>query len=223
MKNIDLAWEPGLKIESPVKKMTSIHPGDLDTKTLYKLMIGSIVPRPIALVSTISELGIGNLAPFSYFNGVCSNPPTLMISISHLPDGGKKDTLKNIEATGEFVVNSVNEWFIKPAAYTASAYPYGVDEMEKVGLTPLESEVVRPKRVKESAIQLECLVVDIIKVGSSKAGGSTLVLGEIKLAHIIAEAYQNGRVDFSKIRTVARLGGSYATISEEFTITPPLV
>ncbi len=128
-------------------KIIQIKPEELKTEELYKLLISSIVPRPIALVSTLNSKGQGNLAPFSFFNGVCSNPLSISISIARKPDGGKKDTLINIEETGEFVVNSANLWLHEKLVNCGSTYPYGVNE-EKNAKIVVANEITR----KESKI-----------------------------------------------------------------------
>ncbi len=180
-------WTLGQKIVSPVDKMVSCDISQLSPQDAYKLLIGSIVPRPIALISTINSEGKGNLAPFSFFNGVSSKPLCIMVSITRKADGSKKDSLLNIEATGEFVVNTVAEWMIEPVNYCAGEYPYGVNEMEKVGLTPLISEVVKPNRVKESPIHLECKVHKMVEIGDG-AGGSTVIIGEVLRVHVHEKA-----------------------------------
>src|ERR1041385_6890840 len=140
----------------------------LPRREIYRLMIDCIVPRPIAFVSTLSAEGVGNLAPFSFFNGVSSEPPTLVFSISRKRDGGKKDTLVNIESTPQFVVNLVTEPMAAPMHQTSADYPYGVDEMAKVGLTPVPSTRVRPPRVGESPVQMECELFSLHEIGPPK-------------------------------------------------------
>jgi len=121
-----MPWQPGDSIHSPVHEMITPDPPQIGSKQTYKLMIGAIVPRPIAFISTMSPEGIGNLAPFSFFNGVSSNPPAVMIAITRKKGGEKKDTLRNIESTHQFVVNSVNEWMVEPMNQCSAEYPYGL-------------------------------------------------------------------------------------------------
>src|SRR5690349_10987328 len=123
--------------------MISLDFDSLPGATRYKIMIGAVVPRPIAFVSTINSAGTGNLAPFSFFNAVSSDPPCLAFSITRKRDGSKKDTLRNIEETRGFVVNTVSEWMADPMNQSSADYPYGVDEMAKVGLTALPSTRVK--------------------------------------------------------------------------------
>lgn len=215
-------WKPGDKVASPVTEMVTLDPESMQTPDLYKLLIGTIVPRPIAFVSTVSEAGLINLAPFSFFTGVSSNPPCLAISIARRPDGEKKDTLKNIEATDQFVVNTASEWLVEPLVHTAAEFPPEVDEMATVGLTPLPSIKVKPPRVKEAAVQFECENVGVLEVGEGGAGSSTLVVGRIILAHVSTAAYKDGKVDFTALKPVARLGGpTYSLIGQTFDIPVP--
>jgi flavin reductase (DIM6/NTAB) family NADH-FMN oxidoreductase RutF len=207
-------WTPGQTIKSPVEKMVTCDISKITPQEAYKLLIGSVVPRPIAFISTVSAEGKGNLAPFSFFNGVSSKPLCIMVSITRRADGSKKDTLLNIEATGEFVVNTVAEWMIEPANMCAAEYPYGTDEMEKVGLTGIPSDIVKAKRVKESPIHLECKVHKLVEIGEG-AGGSTIVVGEILLAHVHEQAYQNGRIVFEEIKPISRLAGDFYGLPPE--------
>lgn len=216
------SWKPGTPITSPVGEMITVDLATLPQREAYKLIIGSIVPRPIAFVSTINKKGIGNLAPFSFFNGVSSNPPCLSIAVAAKPEGGKKDTLVNIEETGEFVVNSANQWLIEPLVHCAATFPYGVNEMTEVGLTPLASETVSPMRVKESAIQYECRVYDMLTIGDGSAGSSTLIVGQIVRAHLSPLVYKNGRIDVTSLQPIARLGGqSYTNVPGSFDLAVP--
>ncbi len=217
-------WKPGDKIQSPVGDMVELDPAKIAARDIYKLIIGAIVPRPIAFVSTVGKDGTGNLAPYSFFNGVSSNPPCLMISVSRNADGSKKDTLRNIEETGQFVVNSANEWLIEPLVHCAGAFPYGVDEMSLVGLTAEASTKVRPPRVKESAVQFECEVYKTVEIGDGGPGSTTVVFGKIVFVHAHSSVYRNGRIDFSAYRPIGRLGGfAYGRILETFDIPVPKV
>ncbi len=188
--------------------MISVDPATVQgSDSIYKLMIGGIVPRPIAFISTVGPDGAGNLAPFSYFNGVCSDPPCLMVAIIRKSDGDKKDTLKNIEATRQFVVNTVAEWIAEPMNHCSAEYPYGVDEMSKAGLTGIASIKVRPPRVKESPIQMECELYDTLQVGDGGIGSATIVVGRIVLMHIHAAAFKEGRILLDELKPLARLAG----------------
>lgn len=198
-----------------------IDPSGLSAREIYGLMISAIVPRPIALVSTTDGRGGRNLAPFSYFMGVASVPPTLAISSVSRRSGEKKDTLRNIEAGGEFVVNVVSEAMAEAMNLTSADYPYGEDEFAKAGLTPVPGEIVAAPRVAESPVQMECRVSRILEVGAQPA---YLVLGEIVLFHVREDVLTGGRVDVMKLRPVARLGGSdYAHVREVFSMARPVI
>lgn len=215
-------WRPGEKVNSPVDTFVSLDPSDNPPHENYKFLIGSVVPRPIAFVSTMSAAGVGNLAPFSFFMGVASNPLSLAISVATGKGGGKKDTLKNIEETGEFVVNSANEWLVEAVCHCAGAYPNGVDEMLMVGLTPLPSIKVKPHRVSESATQMECVVEQLVQVGDGSPGSAVLVVGRVVQCHAWEKAVNNGRIDIEQIRPAARLGGfGYSNIGEYYELQIP--
>lgn len=204
--------------------MIRLDPSEIGPKATYKLLIGSIVPRPIAFVSTLGPEGIGNLAPFSFFNGVSSNPPAVMIAITRKADGSIKDTLRNIEATGQFVVNSVNEGIVKQMNQCSAEYPYGVDEMQKVGLTPLPSEKIRPSRVKESAFQLECTLYNTLQVGDGSEGSSTIVVGQIVMMHFQPNLYKDGRILPAELQPISRMGGTgYSKLGELFELPRPKI
>lgn len=216
------AWRPGDKIDSPVQDMVELDPAELKALDRYKLLIGSIIPRPIAFVSTINRSGVGNLAPFSFFNGVSSNPPCIMFSIAAKPDGGKKDTLINIEETREFVVNSSSTWLAEPLVHSAANFPYGVDEMQKVGLTPIPSKRIKPMRVKEAAVHLECKLYNSLQVGDGSPGSATIVIGEVVFFHVHAKAYKDGKIIFEELKPLARLGGhGYAEVCKSFELAVP--
>ena len=178
----------------------------------HKLMIGSIVPRPIAFVSTISKDGNNNVAPFSYFNGVCSNPPTVMFAPARRGwDGKEKDTLKNIRDNNEFVINMVSESFAEKMVKCSTDFDPNIDEFEISGLTPESSNKVLPPRVKESKISLECKLDQIIEIGSGEAGSGFVVIGTVVLFHIDDDIYENGRILLDKLEPLGRLAGNWYT------------
>lgn len=192
--------------------MMSIDPAGQAPRDLYKLMTGLIVPRPIALVSTMNDAGIANLAPFSFFCGVGSAPPTLLFcpalrAGATAEPAGQKDTLHNVETTGEFVVNVVSEAIASAANITAAEVPPEVDEFALAGLTPLPSQVVRPPRVAESPAQMECRLLQVIYTSRRPAGG-VIVLGEIVRFHVRAELVENFRVDPTGLDAVGRMAGN---------------
>jgi flavin reductase (DIM6/NTAB) family NADH-FMN oxidoreductase RutF len=217
-------WKPGDPVSAPESQILTFDPTKIGQKATYKLLIGSIVPRPIAFISTISSEGLGNLAPFSFFNGVSSNPPAVMIAITRKSNGEKKDTLRNIESTREFVINTVSDWIVGPMNHCSADYPYGVDEMEKVGLTPVASQKVRPPRVQESPIQFECELYNTMEVGDGSEGSSTIVVGKIVCVHVSERVYDNGKIKIEELQPISRLGGlSYGRVSGVFEIPRPKV
>ena len=175
----------------------------------HKLMIGSIVPRPIALVSTTSNNGINNLAPFSYFNGVCSKPPTIMFAPARRGwDGQEKDTLINIRNTKEFSINIVSEDIGEKMVKCSTDYEKEVDEYSKSGLSPLSSKKIKPPIVSESKISLECILNQIVQIGKEDAGSGFIVIGTIVLFHIDDEVYDNGRSTLDKLQPLGRVAGN---------------
>jgi flavin reductase (DIM6/NTAB) family NADH-FMN oxidoreductase RutF len=191
--------------------MLAIDPAQQATRDIYKLMTGIIVPRPVALVSTIDRNGTANVAPFSFFSGVGSAPPTLLFCPVLRPDMGslptRKDTLRNVEETGEFVVNVVSEVLADAANATAAEVAPEVDEFELAGLTPIPSEVVKPPRVAESPAQMECKLLQVIYT-AKQAGGGVIVLGEIVRFHIREDLFESFRVDATGLDAVGRMAGN---------------
>jgi len=195
-------------------------PNKQSFKDNHRLMIGSIVPRPIAFVSTKSKNGILNLAPFSYFNGVCSNPPTIMFAPARRGyDGLTKDTLNNIRDTEEFVVNIVSEEIVEPMVACATDFEKEVNEFEVSGLTPVDSVKVAPPCVKESKVSFECRLQTIVPVGQAEPGGGFVVIGNIVMFHVDDDVYRNGRIDLDALKPVGRLAGNnYSRINDVFTV-----
>src|ERR1700693_4316977 len=152
----------------------TIDPGSEQAADIYKLMVGVIVPRPIAFVSTVSAAGIRNLAPFSFFTGISANPPVICFSpMIRGADGSRKDTLRNIEAVPEFVVNVVSEEFAEKMNICSTEFPADVDEFAMSGLTPIPSDLVKPPRVKESHINMEWRLLQIVDVSATPLGGGS--------------------------------------------------
>ena len=198
------------------KPHKSIDPSEWDHRQIYKLMTGIIVPRPVALVSTVDRDGLANLAPFSFFAGVGSNPPTILFcpvireatAQSIAPSREmRKDTLRNIEDTGEFVVNVVSESIADAANATAAEVPPHVDEFVLSGLTPMASEAVRPPRVAESPAQMECKLLQVIYTGH-ESGAGVIVLGEVVRFHIEESLIEDFRVDPVGLNAVGRMAGN---------------
>jgi len=196
-----------------------IDPATTPRPELYSLMIRCIAPRPIAWVSTISREGKHNLAPFSFFNGVSSKPPAILFVCSRHDDGRKKDTLLNVEATGQFVVNTVPESLAEAMNITATEYPHGMSEFEKAGLTPAPSERVAPPRLEESPISFECERHEMLQVGDGRAGSATIIVGRIVLVHVDESVLKDGKVDYELYHPIGRLGGmEYSRTRDRFTM-----
>jgi flavin reductase (DIM6/NTAB) family NADH-FMN oxidoreductase RutF len=202
--------------------MLAFDPGNTSTGDIYKLMVGSIVPRPIALVSSVDQGGVRNLAPFSYFTACSSNPPAIVFCPIHRPTPPMaKDTLRNISETHEFVVNVVSEEFVERMNATAAQVGPEIDEFELSGLTPLASELVKPARVAESHIHMECRLLQLVQV-SDRPGGGTLVLGEVLRFHVREDLVENFRIDPAKLRAVGRMAGTtYVRTTDRFDMERP--
>ena len=197
-----------------------IDPSQQDRTANYKLIIGSILPRPIAFVSTSDAQGTPNLAPFSFFTGVAADPPTVCFApLRRFSDGQEKDTLQNIRLTGEFVINVVTEEIVEQANDCAVEYPPKVSEFEKAGLTPVACEVVAAPRVQESPISMECKLVQIFDVGADGPGGGSLVIGEVVRFHVADELLDGGRIDTEALNPVGRLAGAeFTTLGRRFSL-----
>ena len=197
-----------------------LDPREMAPTAVYKLLIGCVVPRPIAWVSTVDADGVNNLAPFSFFMGVCGDPPTIAFS-SGPREGQKKDTAANAARAGEFVVNVVDDPLAEAMNLTSGEYPPGVDEFALTGLTAVPGVRVRAPRVAEAPISLECRLSQIINVGR---GPHQLVLGEIVYFHIRDELYnaETGRIDMHRLHPVGRLAGEmYGHVRDVYAMKRP--
>lgn len=193
------------------KKIQTFTPGTIPTKDWHQLMLGCIAPRPIAWVSTLSEDGVMNLAPYSFFNAFSSNPPIVVFSSNRrVGNNTTKDTLHNIFATKEAVINVVNFDLMRKMALTSVEFPADISEFEKAGLTPIPSEIVKPYRVAESPAQFECVVDDIITLGDKGGAGHLIICNVVKL-HISEDVIDNNRIDPDKIDLVGRMGRAFYT------------
>jgi flavin reductase (DIM6/NTAB) family NADH-FMN oxidoreductase RutF len=198
-----------------------IDPAATDPRHIYKLMVGAIVPRPIAFVSTVSAEGILNLAPFSYFTAIGANPPAVCFCPSVRRDGSRKDTLRNVEATGEFVVNVVSEEFTAQMNACSAEFPPDIDEFAVSGLTPIPSDLVKPPRVRESYINMECRVLQVVHVSLKPLGGS-LVIGEVLRFHVDDAIVADYVIDPAKLRPIGRMGGpTYTRTTDRFDLERP--
>ncbi|GGF14670.1 hypothetical protein GCM10010954_11580 [Halobacillus andaensis] len=190
-------------------------PTEHETNHVYKLLSGSVVPRPIAWVSTQSVEGVMNIAPYSFFTVASRKPPMLCISVG--PGVGErkgtvKDTLENIRSTGEFVINISSTPLGNEVQKTSENFPSEVDEFVEAGLTPAASEKVKPMRIKEAPIQMECKLDQIVKLGSDH-----LVIGEMVMYHIQDDYYEEGyKVNLDKLRPLGRLANKFSEIEDLF-------
>ena len=186
----------------------------------HKIMIGSIVPRPIALVSTISNIGQNNIAPFSYFNGVCSKPPTVMFAPARRGwDGEEKDTLINIRENKEFVINVVSKSFGDQMVTCATDYDSNIDEFKISKLSPVKSIKLSCPRLLEAKISFECKLNQIVEIGDGTAGSGFIVIGTIVLFHIDDDIYEDGHINLEKLDPIGRLAGNwYTSINDKFEI-----
>jgi flavin reductase (DIM6/NTAB) family NADH-FMN oxidoreductase RutF len=190
--------------------MLRIVPGNIANQQLHQYLLSSVAPRPIAFASTVDARGNPNLSPFSFFNVFGYNPTTLIFSPSlRGRDGSAKNTLENLKIVPEVVINVVTYEMVNQASLASTEYPYGTDEFIKAGFSKLASEMVRPFRVKESPLQMECRARNIIETGSG-GGAANLVICEMLVMHISEEVLgEDGLIDQQKIRLVGRLGKDY--------------
>lgn len=195
------------------------NPEILDTRAIYKLLTGAIIPRPIAWISTINEAGINNLAPFSYFNMVGDDPPHVMFS-TRRDNNSNKDTLNNVLSVKQFVVHMVTEPLVDQMNSSAQAVPEEIDEFDMVGVTPIASSLVKPMRVKESLVNFECELVHHYFLEDHKQGGACVIIGRVVRMHfdesVLLEDY---KINMEIYKPIARLAGSnYSKIGEVFSI-----
>jgi flavin reductase (DIM6/NTAB) family NADH-FMN oxidoreductase RutF len=192
-------------------------------RDVYQVMVQCITPRPIAWVSTLSPRGIPNLAPFSFFNGIGANPPSLLFCPVNRPDGGKKDTLINVEATGEFVVNVVPFALARAMNATSAELPYETDEFAGAELATAPSRKVRPPRVRAAPACLECVLHQVVAVGHGPLAAH-VVIGRIVCIEIAdAVLTPEGRIDPQRLDTVGRMGGNqYCRTADLFELERPV-
>lgn len=190
---------------------------------MYKILIGSVVPRPIGWISTINASGQPNLAPFSFFNVVCARPPTVLFCpMIRSTDGNTKDTLNNVKATGEFVVNIVSEELATAMIATSVEISPDVNEFELTGLATAPSVAVKPPRVADSPIHFECKISQIVEVGNQPGGGS-VVIGEIVHLHVDERVlFGEDKISLAALKPIGRLAGSaYARVTDIFETERP--
>ena len=200
----------------------TIDPAGADVLDVYRTLIGMVTPRPIAWVTTTDRLGRVNLAPFSFFNVFGSDPPVVVFSPTLKRDGCKKDTLLNIEETGEFVINCAVESVIEALNLTSAELARGKSEADLAGLELIPSERVKPPRVAASPAHLECRLIQVLPIGNAPSSAN-LVIGEVVFLHVSDDVIgSDGRIDPRKLKTVGRLGGDfYAKTSDLFELPRP--
>lgn len=197
-------------------------PASLKSSEWYRLMIGVIIPRPIAWVTSVNGAGLVNVAPFSFFNGVSANPPVISLSFGYRR-GIKKDTLRNIEAGKEFVVNIVPSTMADAMNQSSGDYPAEISEVTAIGLDTAPSVKVRPPRLAASPVAMECRLFQSIPVGEAP-DGATLVLGEVVWLHAMDRVVPDGRVDARQLDALGRLGGTwYCKTQDQFSMERPKV
>ena len=190
-----------------------------ESSALYKLLTGTVIPRPIGWISTIDNNGINNLAPFSFFNVVSEDPPHVMFST--VRTGNKnKDTLNNILENKQFVVNLVTEEVVEKMNATSQSVAADIDEFKLANVTPIDATYIKPKRVKESLVHFECEMVHHYFIENHQNGGACIIIGKIITMHIDDSILmENHRINLDKYKPVARLAGSnYSKLGEIFSI-----
>ena len=200
-----------------------ITPESCPWQSIYKIMIGSILPRPIGWISTLDEKGQPNLAPFSFFNAVCANPPHVLFApMIRSTDQQPKDTLRNIRQTGEFVVNIVTEELVDAMNLTSTELPAHVNEFHYSQLSLMASLVVRPPRVAESPIHFECRLAQIVDLGDQPGAGS-IVIGRVVHLHVADRVLiGEDKIDLAALKPIGRLAGSsYCRVTDIFDLPRP--
>ncbi|MFC2019598.1 flavin reductase family protein [Chloroflexota bacterium] len=200
-----------------------IDPADLDWRKAHEVMVSAIVPRPICFVSTIGTDGVYNAAPFSFFSGMSLRPTIVGFSTGWKPELTKKDTLVNIEATKEYVINVVTEAMAEAMNQASQDYPRNVDEFKETGLTPVSADLVKAPMIGESPVNMECRLVQVMEFGDENRRNSFIV-GEVVRIHVADEIYipDKHMIDVTKLKPLGRLGGElYCRVSDVFEMKRP--
>ena len=195
---------------------------EISARDTYRLLIGSVVPRPIGWVTTVSVDDVGNLAPFSFYMAATGNPPTVVLSTS-MRDGEPKDTLRNVKEIPEFVLNVVSEDVAEAMNATSEEFPADIDELLAAGLTAVPSSRVRPMRVAEAPINMECRLVQLVPVGDPTTG-STLIIGEVLAWHVRDDVFDADRMRIRQdlLRAIGRMAGDgYCRTRDQFEMIRP--
>jgi flavin reductase (DIM6/NTAB) family NADH-FMN oxidoreductase RutF len=200
--------------DSGMSEYLQFDPSTAERRQIYRLLVGSVVPRPIGWASTVSKAGVTNLAPFSFFTVVCVVPPMISLTIARNPDRSEKHTLKNIRDTGEFCFNVVTQPVWKEMVDSANAFPADDSEFSETGLTPIPSVKIAAPRVKEVPIHFECKLERVLELGPYK---HPLVIGEVVMMHVDPACMTGNYIDMRKLDPIGRLNGFfYSTIGEIF-------
>lgn len=201
--------------------MLHIKPDALTERENYKLLIGSVIPRPIAFVTTTTEDGVVNAAPFSFFNIISSNPPMLSVSVQR-KNGVMKDTAHNAKANKQFVIHIVDETTVEEINKTAANLPANESEIDTTSLNLVKSTIVQVPAVKECKIRFECELVEALELGENEAVGCDLLIGRVVAYHFNEDVYKEGKIDPDKLQAISRLAGNdYAKIGDIFTMERP--
>ncbi|MBE1443734.1 flavin reductase family protein [Paenibacillus sp. OAS669] len=202
--------------------MITIHPSEISERESYKLLIGSIIPRPIALVTTLSSQGVVNAAPFSYFNIVTADPPMISVSVQR-KQGRSKDTARNAAATGAFVVHIADEAYISEINRTAASLPPEESEVAWAGLSTVKSDMIPVPGIAEARIRMECLLEQSIPLGGTpERPAADLLIGRVVCFHIDESVYDHGHIKADALKPVSRLAGaSYSKLGEQFVLDRP--
>lgn len=191
--------------------MLTFNPKELNVKENHQLLLNFIAPRPIAFVSTISEDGANNLSPYSFFNAFGANPPMVAFSPARRgTDGSTKDTYNNLKSTGECVIHAVTYSMVEQMNLASGEFPTDIDEFEIAGFTPIDSDIVKPKRVKESPYHIECKLHTMLELGG-KNGSGNLAVCEVVKFHVANDIWIDGKVDPDMLDLLGRNGGNYYT------------
>lgn len=199
-----------------------IDPKQQSATDTYKLLIGTVVPRPIAFVTSESAEGVVNAAPFSFFNVFCANPPLIGVSVARNPDGSMKDSSSNITNNKEFVVHVVDENNIEQVNHASMNYPSEYSEVKETGLTLKSSHKIKVPGIAESKIRMECVLHRWLPLGSEKSPANDLLIGEVVCFHIEDDLYQDGKIPETQLRPIGRMAGTtFTKIGETFSIPRP--
>ncbi len=207
--------------------MRIIDPEKTPTRDLHQFLLGAVAPRPIAFASTINDDGTANLAPYSFFNAFSSNPPIVVFSSNRrVSDNTTKDTLHNIQKNKEVVINVVNYAIVRQMAVASVQFDSAISEFDKSGLTPIPSDLVKPFRVKESPVQMECKVSEIVTLGEEGGAGHLIICNVVRMHVAESVIDEDNRIDPHKIDLVGRMGRAYYTRASGdsiFTVVQPVM